>query len=158
MVEKLGTFWATGNNFEFRERGRDQRCSVSFSNPLSVWREHSENISPSPRHKSLYLDTFRSKVPIPRLAMSQFPATVKAITFSKIGDVDVIEKTDRPFPQQGPGDVILKVRAIIVPPQLTVTHLVVRLSMPVSTSSTPTSGVDFTPYPSPQSSDRKPPE
>lgn len=43
--------------------------------------------------------------------MSQFPATVKAITYSKTGDVDVIEKTDQPFPQQGPGDVILKVRA-----------------------------------------------
>lgn len=41
--------------------------------------------------------------------MSQFPATVKAITFSKTGDVDVIEKTEQPFPQQGPGDIILKV-------------------------------------------------
>ena len=41
--------------------------------------------------------------------MSQFPATVKAITFSKTGDVDVIERTEQPFPQQGPGDVLLKV-------------------------------------------------
>ena len=48
--------------------------------------------------------------------MTQSPATVKAITFSKTGDVDVIEKTDQPFPQQGPGDVILKVRATIMRP------------------------------------------
>jgi len=45
--------------------------------------------------------------------MSQFPETVKAITHSKTGDVDVIEKTDQPFPKQGPGDIILKVRATI---------------------------------------------
>jgi len=41
--------------------------------------------------------------------MSHFPATIKAITFSKTGGVDVIEKTERPFPQQGPKDIILKV-------------------------------------------------
>jgi len=41
--------------------------------------------------------------------MSQFPETIKAITYSKTGNVDVIEKTDQPFPKQGPGDVILKV-------------------------------------------------
>ena len=48
--------------------------------------------------------------------MSQFPETVKAITFSKTGDVDVIEKTDQPFPKQGPGDVILKARAVAIYP------------------------------------------
>ena len=58
--------------------------------------------------------------------MSQFPATVKAITFSKTGDIDVIEKTDQPFPQQGPGDVILKVRVTTIRPlRLGVTYLVV---------------------------------
>lgn len=41
--------------------------------------------------------------------MSQFPPTVKAITFAKTGGVEVIEKTELPFPQQGPGDVIVKV-------------------------------------------------
>jgi hypothetical protein len=45
--------------------------------------------------------------------MSQFPSTVKAITFSKTGDVNVIEKTEQPFPQQGPGDVILKVNSLL---------------------------------------------
>jgi len=54
--------------------------------------------------------------PIPRPAMSQFPSTVKALTFSKTGDVDVLEKTDQPFPQQGPGDVILKVRLMTTRP------------------------------------------
>jgi hypothetical protein len=43
--------------------------------------------------------------------MSQLPATIKAITFSKTGGVEVIEKTDQPFPQQRPGDIILKVHA-----------------------------------------------
>ena len=42
--------------------------------------------------------------------MTQFPSTVKALTYSKTGDIDVLEKTDQPFPQQGPKDVILKVR------------------------------------------------
>ena len=40
--------------------------------------------------------------------------TVKAITFSKVGDVSVIEKTEPAFPEQGPGDVILKVNAAVV--------------------------------------------
>ena len=57
-------------------------------------------------------------------AMSHFPATIKAITFSKTGDVDVIEKTEKPFPQRGPGDIILKVRAWIRrPPALMLNHL-----------------------------------
>lgn len=47
--------------------------------------------------------------------MAQFPETVKAITYAKTGDVDVIEKTDQPFPKQDPGEVIIKVRAITPP-------------------------------------------
>jgi hypothetical protein len=54
--------------------------------------------------------------PALRRIMSQFPATVKAITFSKTGDIDVIEKTDQPFPQQNPGDVILKVCVTTIRP------------------------------------------
>jgi len=41
--------------------------------------------------------------------MSHSPTTIKTISFSKTGDVDVIEETTQPFPKQGPGDVILKV-------------------------------------------------
>ena len=60
--------------------------------------------------------------------MSQFPETVKAITYSKTGDVDVIEKTDQPFPKQGPGDVILKVQAIATSTlQLMVTYPIVTM-------------------------------
>ena len=56
-----------------------------------------------------------SRVPSTTLStMSPFPATIKAITFSKTGEVDVLEKTELAFPQQGPGDVILKVRAYLV--------------------------------------------
>ena len=49
-------------------------------------------------------------------AMSQFPPTVKAITFAKTGGIEVIEKTEQPFPKQGPGDVILKVCATTMRP------------------------------------------
>ena len=48
--------------------------------------------------------------------MSQFPSTVKALTFAKTGGIEVLEKTERPFPQQGPRDVILKVRPATIPP------------------------------------------
>lgn len=35
------------------------------------------------------------------------PAAIKTATFSKTGDVGVIEKADQPFPKTGPGDDIL---------------------------------------------------
>ena len=38
------------------------------------------------------------------------PQTVQAITFSKHGGLEVLEKTTLPFPEQKPGDVIVKVR------------------------------------------------
>jgi NADPH:quinone reductase len=37
------------------------------------------------------------------------PATVQAITFSKQGGVEVIEKTGIPFSRNGPSDIIVKV-------------------------------------------------
>ena len=43
--------------------------------------------------------------------MSQLPTNIKAVSFSKTGDVDVIEDTNQPFPKQGPRDVILKVQS-----------------------------------------------
>jgi len=83
-----------------------RRSTVSlFSQLWPVCFLHSHHIS---------LGIPRSRVSILRATMSQFPATIKAITFSKTGDVDVIEKTDQPFPRQGPGDVILKVRAVTI--------------------------------------------
>ena len=82
----------------FGYREIDQRIYVLF--PLT-------NINP-----------FRSGVPCSRSrpTMSQFPATIRAITFSKTGDINVIEETEQPFPKQGPGDVILKVHATTVYP------------------------------------------
>ena len=47
--------------------------------------------------------------------MAQFPETIKAITYAKTGDIDVIEKTELPFPKQGSGEVVIKVRAITTP-------------------------------------------
>jgi hypothetical protein len=38
------------------------------------------------------------------------PETIQAITFSKTGGVEVLEKTTLPFPQQKPSDIIVKVR------------------------------------------------
>ncbi|EKM83957.1 hypothetical protein AGABI1DRAFT_110563 [Agaricus bisporus var. burnettii JB137-S8] len=38
-----------------------------------------------------------------------FPSTVEAITIPKVGGVEVIEKTTRPFPEVKPGDVVIKV-------------------------------------------------
>ena len=67
------------------------------------------------RYKCQYILLWRL-VLHPRSTMSQFPATVKAVTFSKTGDVDVIEETAKPFPKQGPRDVILKVRATTTQP------------------------------------------
>ena len=78
------------------------------------------------------------------MSNSQFPKTMKAITFSKTGEVDVIEKTERPFPEQGPGDIVVKVRAPIMRlpfwPRFYVPYLFFwrRLNMPVSISSTST--------------------
>ena len=54
----------------------------------------------------------------PCSTMSQFPATIKAVTFSRTGDVDVIEETTKPFPEQGPGDIILKVCVTTTQPPL----------------------------------------
>jgi len=39
-----------------------------------------------------------------------FPPTVQSITISRTGDFDVIEKTEQPFPERTPGNVILKVK------------------------------------------------
>lgn len=87
--------------------------------------------------------------------MTQFPSTVKALTYSKTGDVDVLEKTEQPFPQQGPKDVILKVRPTRSEPtvsgNLPVCYCGCRSSTLGLTSSTRISGVDSTPCPSPQS-------
>jgi hypothetical protein len=38
-----------------------------------------------------------------------FPSKIQAITFAKTGGVDVIEKTEQPFPQQLPGEILVKV-------------------------------------------------
>lgn len=62
--------------------------------------------------------------------MSQFPTTIKAITFSKTGEVDVIEKTEIPFPRQGPKDVILKVDGIITMLGLRCANLPVSFTLP----------------------------
>lgn len=40
-----------------------------------------------------------------------FPQTIEAITIAKTGDVDVIEKTEVPFPEVAPGNVVIKVRS-----------------------------------------------
>ncbi|KAM6498576.1 hypothetical protein JOM56_006524 [Amanita muscaria] len=37
------------------------------------------------------------------------PATIQAITIAKTGGVEVIEKTEQPFPQVKPGDIVIKV-------------------------------------------------
>jgi len=60
-----------------------------------------------------FFETFRSRVPILNTTTSQFPATITIVTFSKTGDVGVIEKTEQPFPnlKRDPRDVILKVCA-----------------------------------------------
>ena len=57
--------------------------------------------------------------------MPQFPATINAIMSPKTGDVNVIEQTDRPFPEwHGLGSVILKTRAVAIHPvQPTMTYL-----------------------------------
>jgi len=39
-----------------------------------------------------------------------FPSTIHAITFAKTGGVEVIEKSELPFPQQRPGEVLVKVK------------------------------------------------
>ena len=38
------------------------------------------------------------------------PPTIKAIAVPKHGDIDVIELVELPFPQQKPGDILVKVR------------------------------------------------
>ena len=87
---------------------------------------------PALRLVELYINfgTYRSSLESPhsilRSTMSQFPETIKAITYSKTGNIDVIEKTDQPFPKQGPGDVILKVRETVGRPlRLTRAYLLV---------------------------------
>jgi len=42
--------------------------------------------------------------------MPKLPAKMFAITFEQPGDVDVIEKTEVPFPKQNPGDIIVQVK------------------------------------------------
>ncbi|KAF7975190.1 hypothetical protein HWV62_10248 [Athelia sp. TMB] len=39
-----------------------------------------------------------------------YPSSIQAITFSKTGDYDVIEKTTQPFPNVKPGDIVVKVQ------------------------------------------------
>ena len=39
-----------------------------------------------------------------------FPKTVQAIAIDKQGDLDVLEKKTLPFPEQGPQDLVVKVR------------------------------------------------
>ncbi|RPD65638.1 NAD-P-binding protein [Lentinus tigrinus ALCF2SS1-7] len=41
--------------------------------------------------------------------MSSFPSKIQAIGINKTGDFDVIEKLELPFPQQEPGNVLIKV-------------------------------------------------
>lgn len=38
-----------------------------------------------------------------------FPATIQALSFSKHGGVEVMEKITVPFPEQDPGSVLIKV-------------------------------------------------
>lgn len=39
-----------------------------------------------------------------------YPSTVKAVGINKTGDVDVIEDLTLPFPEQKPGELLVKVR------------------------------------------------
>lgn len=39
-----------------------------------------------------------------------YPSTIKAVGINKTGDVDVIEDLTLPFPEQKPGDLLVKVR------------------------------------------------
>jgi len=77
-----------GDKFEFGEREMDRRRSTVFSHILrlrSVCFLHS--------HIRLVM-TFRSRVPVLCTTVSQFPAIIKAITFSNFRDANVIEKTE----------------------------------------------------------------
>jgi NADPH:quinone reductase len=38
-----------------------------------------------------------------------FPEKIHAFTIAKTGDFDVLEKTEVPFPKQGPSDLIIKI-------------------------------------------------
>jgi NADPH2:quinone reductase len=38
------------------------------------------------------------------------PSRVEALSFSKTGGIDVLEKTTFPFPDVHPGDIVIKVR------------------------------------------------
>lgn len=39
-----------------------------------------------------------------------YPSTIKAVGINKTGDVDVIEDLTLPFPEQKPGELLVKVR------------------------------------------------
>ena len=57
----------------------------------------------------LYLSSVRFKLEFGIRTMSSFPSTIKAIGCPQNGDVDVIELLELPFPQQKPGEVLIKV-------------------------------------------------
>ena len=40
------------------------------------------------------------------------PSKIQAVGINKTGDFDVIEKFELPFPQNGPGNVLIKVRRV----------------------------------------------
>lgn len=44
---------------------------------------------------------------------SAFPSTIQAITFSRAGGVEVVQKQTVPFPKQRPGQLVVKVRTVV---------------------------------------------
>ena len=61
------------------------------------------------------------KVPLARtfqvyrhLSAMSHPSTVKSIIFAETGDLDVIQEVTKPFPQQLPGEVLVKVRRLFL--------------------------------------------